>query len=362
MEAKTSRRQRNVPTINDVAKHAGVSPMTVSRVINGEQVVRAATREKVERSIAALNYAPSAAARSLAGGEETRIGLLYSNPSSSYLSEFLVGSLDQASRSNVHLVVEKYDEDIAVQSIVDLLQRGRVDGIILPPPLCDSAEMIAALIAAKIPAVAVATSRTHKGIAAISIDDQHAAYEMTRHLIALGHSRIGFIRGNPNLNASGQRYEGYLQALSEAGIALDEDLVEQGFFTYRSGMDAAEHILDLPAPPTAIFASNDDMAAAAVAIAHRRGLDVPGDLTVCGFDDTPLATTIWPELTTIRQPISDMSRAAVDLLVKEIRARKGHKHDSGGHLLLDYMLIRRQSDAAPRRRPRRRHPAGEQPS
>ncbi|MDX3900819.1 MAG: LacI family DNA-binding transcriptional regulator [Sphingobium sp.] len=351
---RSSRRQRNAPTINDVAKHAGVSPMTVSRVINGEQIVRAATREKVQKSIAALNYAPSAAARSLAGGEETRIGLLYSNPSSSYLSEFLMGSLDQASRSNVHLVVEKFGDDMAVPTVVAHLQRGRIDGIILPPPLCDSQEMLDALAAADIPAVAVATGRAPSDMLAVSIDDLHAAYEMTRHLIALGHQRIGFIRGNPNLSASDRRFEGYRAALAEAGLPDDPALAVQGYFTYRSGLDAAEAILDLDTPPTAIFASNDDMAAATVAVAHRRGLDVPGDLTVCGFDDTPLATTIWPELTTIHQPISDMSRAAVDLLVRELRGRtaKAGSDAAASHLVLDYQLVRRQSDAAPRRRPR----------
>ncbi|PZU56460.1 MAG: LacI family transcriptional regulator [Sphingobium sp.] len=352
METRTSRRQRNAPTINDVAKHAGVSPMTVSRVINGEQIVRPATREKVEKSIAALNYAPSAAARSLAGGEETRIGLLYSNPSSSYLSEFLVGSLDQASRSNVHLVVEKCDEDMPVKAVVDHLLRGRIDGVILPPPLCDSVAMIDALNAAHIPAIAVATGRMPQDVAVVSIDDHHAAYEMTRHLLALGHHRIGFIKGHPNQSASARRFDGYVDALADAGHAPDDALVAQGYFTYRSGLDAAEHILDQAEPPTAIFASNDDMAAATVAVAHRRGLDVPGDLTVCGFDDTPLATTIWPELTTIRQPISNMSRAAVDLLVRELRARKGENGGAPGRMLLDYTLVRRQSDAAPRRRPR----------
>lgn len=352
--AKKSRRQRNAPTINDVAAHAGVSPMTVSRVINGEQIVRAATREKVQQSIIALNYEPSAAARSLAGGEEVRIGLLFSNPSSSYLSEFLVGSLDQASRSNVHLVVEKYDEDVPLDALVQHLVRGRINGIILPPPLCDSTDMIVALTDANIPAVVVATGRAPKDMAAVSIDDHRAAQEMTQHLIALGHSRIGFIKGNPNQSASEERYAGYVMAIAEAGIAQDDALIAQGFFTYRSGLDAAEQILDLAEPPTAIFASNDDMAAATVAVAHRRGLDVPGDLTVCGFDDTPLATTIWPELTTIRQPISDMSRAAVELLVRELRGRKDSKTDAPHHMLLDYALIRRQSDAAPRRRPRDR--------
>ena len=350
-DSRSSRRQRNAPTITDVALHAGVSPMTVSRVINGEQVVRAATREKVETAIAALNYAPSAAARSLAGGDELRIGLLYSNPSSSYLSEFLVGSLDQASRSSVDLVVEKWDEETSIKAVVDHLLRGRIDGVILPPPLCDFTDLVDALAAVDIPAVAVATGRRPSNLSGVSIDDRQAAYEMTRHLIALGHGRIGFIKGNPNQSASARRFEGYVAALGEAGIAVQDDYIAQGYFTYRSGLDAAEHILALADPPTAIFASNDDMAAATVAIAHRSGLDVPGDLTVCGFDDTSLATTIWPELTTIRQPISAMSRAAVELLVRQLKSRKGA--DAGiEHLVLDHALIRRQSDAAPRIRPR----------
>lgn len=340
-----------MPTINDVARHAGVSPMTVSRVINREQVVRPETREKVDAAIAALNYSPSAAARSLAGGEELRIGLLYSNPSSSYLSEFLVGSLDQASRSSVHLVVEKWDEDTSVKAVVDLLKRGRIDGVILPPPLCDMEKLAKALHAADIPAVRVATGAPGD-LPAVSIDDRAAAHEMTQHLIALGHHRIGFIKGNPNQSASERRFEGYVTALAEAGLAVEEDLIAQGYYTYRSGLDAAERILALPKPPSAIFASNDDMAAATVAIAHRGGLDVPSDLTVCGFDDTSLATTIWPELTTIRQPISAMSRAAVEMLVRVLKARRGSSDGAPEQMLLDHMLIRRQSDAAPRKRPR----------
>ncbi|MEA3541013.1 MAG: LacI family DNA-binding transcriptional regulator [Pseudomonadota bacterium] len=353
-DARAPRRQRNAPTITDVARQAGVSPMTVSRVINGEQVVRPETRAKVEAAIAALNYAPSAAARTLAGGDETRIGLLYSNPSSSYLSEFLVGSLDQASRSGVDLVVEKWDEETSIASVVAHLERGRINGVILPPPLCDHADMVQALDQAGIPAVAVATGRAPSQLAAVSIDDRQAAYEMTRHLIALGHARIGFIKGNPNQSASARRFEGYVQALGEAGLAVEDELIAQGYFTYRSGLDAAESILSLIDPPTAIFASNDDMAAATVAIAHRTGLDVPGDLTVCGFDDTSLATTIWPELTTIRQPISAMARAAVEVLVRQLKTRRTRSADAAEHLVLDHALIRRQSDAAPRSRPRHR--------
>ena len=351
-EPRGTRRQRNAPTISDVAAKAGVSPMTVSRVINGEVNVRAETRERVEAAIKALDYAPSIAARTLAGGEEIRIGLLHSNPSFNYLSQLLVGSLDQASRLNVQLIVEKCDDEAEEQSAVDHLIRARLDGIVLTPPLSESLPVLEAIHKRNIPVVAVATGRAPDWALSVSIDDHAASYEMTRHLIALGHTRIGFIKGNPRQTASEERLQGYNDALTDAGIAQAPELVAQGLFTYRSGLDAADQLLDLAQPPSAIFASNDDMAAATVAIAHRRGLDVPSDLTVCGFDDTALATTIWPELTTIRQPVFDMSRTAVELLVKEIRARKSDGRPSREpHVLASFELIRRQSDAAPRRRP-----------
>jgi LacI family transcriptional regulator len=351
-EPRGTRRQRNAPTISDVAAKAGVSPMTVSRVINGEANVRAETRERVDEAIKALDYSPSSAARTLAGGEEIRIGLLHSNPSFNYLSQLLVGSLDQASRLNVQLIVEKCDDEAEEQSAVDHLIRARLDGIILTPPLSESLPVLEAIHKRNIPVVAVATGRAPDWALSVSIDDHAAAYEMTRHLVTLGHTRIGFIKGNPRQTASDERLQGYKDALRDAGLADIPELLVQGLFTYRSGLDAAEQLIDLPEPPSAIFASNDDMAAATVAIAHRRGLDVPSDLTVCGFDDTALATTIWPELTTIRQPVFEMSRTAVDLLVREIRARNAETRPAREqHVLAEFELIRRQSDAAPRRRP-----------
>lgn len=346
-----ARRLSGAPTIADVAQVAGVSPMTVSRVINGDPNVRDATREKVQAAIAQLNYAPNRAARSLASAAQLRIGLLYSNPSAAYLSEFLVGSLDQAGRSDLQLVVEKCEIGDHEVEVAERLVRSGIDGIILPPPLCDSRGVLDVLIAARVPTVVVATGRAPEEVASVSIDDFHAARAMTAHLLDLGHQRVGFVAGNPNLTASAERLEGYRAALSERGVAFDERLVAQGYFTYRSGLDAAEVLLEGEGAPSAIFASNDDMAAAVVAVAHRRGLDVPGDLTVCGFDDTALSTTIWPELTTIHQPIADMSRGAVELLVSHIRAARDGKPEAPRHVLFDYTLIRRQSDAAPRRRP-----------
>jgi len=351
LSQKISRRQRSAPTISDVAATAGVSPMTVSRVINGEANVRAATRDLVNAAIQKLGYAPNRAARSLAGAEELRIGLLYSNPSAAYLSEFLVGGLEQASRANLQLMVEQCELDAQEVKAAEHFIRIGIDGVILPPPLCDSQPVIEVLQKAGIPMVVVASGKPRADISAVSIDDERAAFDMTCHLAKLGHRRIAFISGNPNQTASGRRLEGYKRGLASMGIDFKAELVTDGLFTYRSGLDAAERLLDLGEPPSAIFAANDDMAAAAVAVAHRHGLDVPGDITVCGFDDTPLATTIWPELTTIHQPIRDMSKAAMELLAGEIRARRGPIRPTPKHMQLDYTFVRRQSDAAPRRRP-----------
>ena len=184
-------------------------------------------------------------------------------------------------------------------------------------------------------------------VSVVRIDDQAAAAAMTRHLIGLGHRRIGFILGNPLHKASEQRLIGFRAAMTEAGLAVQDHYVVQGAFTYRSGLDAANVLLTMAERPSAIFASNDDMAAATVAVAHRMHLDVPRELTVCGFDDTDFARSIWPELTTIHQPIAEMSRRAVEMLVRKIRDRRAGKDVTPEEALLDFTLIQRESDAPP---------------
>jgi LacI family transcriptional regulator len=341
-------RETGAPTIADVAALAGVSLMTVSRVINAEGNVRATTRAAVDAAIATLNYAPNRAARRLAGAAQLRIGLLYGNPSESYLNAFLLGSLEQASRADIQLVVQGASVAGEEGAVAARLLVSGVDGVILPPPLSDLDAVLDLLTAANVPAVVVATGRRHAGLASVSIDDRGAAQAMTAHLLALGHRRIGFIMGNPAIAASAERLAGHRAALAAAGIAADAAPVAPGLFTYRSGLDAAERLLAADDPPTAIFASNDDMAAATVAVAHRRGLDVPRDLTVVGFDDGALATTIWPELTTIHQPIAEMSRTAVDVLAAMLRDRRTGTAAAPRHVVLDYRLVRRHSDAPPR--------------
>jgi LacI family transcriptional regulator len=349
--------RRGQPTMADVAKLAGVSPMTVSRVMNGKGLVRESTRRKVAEAVAALNYTPNQEARNLAGSKPIRIGFLYSNPSAAYLSEFLVGLLSQSGLNNVQLFVEKCEAGQHEEEQTRRLIGNGLDGIILPPPLCDSEAVIACVAEADIPAVVVACGSPDERVGAVSIDDYDAAYQMTRHLIALGHQRIGFIVGHPNQTASGRRLAGYRAAIEEKGADKAEELVVPGMFTYRSGLDAAEHLLALEERPTAIFASNDDMAAAAVAVAHRLGLDVPGDLTVTGFDDSALATTIWPELTTVRQPIAEMAREAVQSVVRRVRGLREGEEAPPERVPMSFELVRRQSDAAPRIRPPARLPA-----
>jgi LacI family transcriptional regulator len=341
---KSGRRSGSVVTIHDVARHAGVSPMTVSRVINAETNVREETRARVAASVATLRYAPNQAARSLASADTTHIGILYSNPSAAYLSEFLLGSLEQSSLSGCQLVIEQCEGVESESDAIQRLAKGGVDGVILPAPLCDSRESLTAVEEALLPTVLVASGRPAAGHCAVSINDFEASRAMTRHLLGLGHRRIAFINGHPNQTASGQRFRGFIEGMTEAGLSVDTNQVAQGYFTYRSGLEAAEKLLDT-FRPTAIFASNDDMAAATMAVAHRKSLDVPGDLSVAGFDDTPLATTVWPELTTIRQPIAEMAREAVRLLIEQIRGRRGGAAPQVVHKLLKFTLVRRNSTA-----------------
>jgi LacI family transcriptional regulator len=344
---RSGRSHRGRATISDVAKEARFSPMTVSRVINGEKNVKESTRNAVLKAIEKLNYSPNLAARSLAGADQIRIGLLYSNPSAAYLSRFLMGSLEQARLDHVQLVIEDCANEADAEDAIRRLVANNVDGIILSPPLCDSEQLLEMIEREDILAVVIANWQPKSRVSVVRIDDVEAALAMTRHILSLGHRRIGFIKGNPTHKASSQRFAGFKAAFEEASIDLSPDLVVDGRFTYRSGLDAAEELLKQAESPTAIFASNDDMAAAAITVAHRHRMNVPNDLTVCGFDDTDFAQSIWPELTTIHQPIAAMSRAAVDMLVEQVRERRAGREKDVSEQVLDFTFIRRESDAAP---------------
>jgi len=342
-DTRSIRRKGRATTIDDVATLAKVSPMTVSRVVNGKSNVSPDTRARVMRAVEKLGYTPNLAASTLAAAQNTRIALVYTNPSGAYLRDLLIGVLHAASRTAIQLVIDYWDDlDADAERKAARRLARSVSGVILPPPLCDSEIAVQELVRAKIPVVSIASNRFSDRISCVRIDEFHAAREITDHLIAQGHRRIGYIKGRDDMAASEHRFEGFRAALETAGIPLDRHLVQPGDYTYRSGLVAAEKLLSRKQPPSAVFASNDDMAAAVVSVAHRRGLDVPRDLSVVGFDDSSSATTVWPELTTIRQPVSTMADAAVDLLLRQIRNGAGIADDVFGH-----QLVRRQSVAAP---------------
>lgn len=349
-------RTTHPPTMKAVAQLAGVSTMTVSRVVNGVEVVRPDTVARVRAAIEQLNYRPNTSARMLAVQEQVGVGVLYSNPSGGYLGEILVGLLEGAGHQQMpaRVVLDKCPPGASeVERATELIASG-LQGLVLPPPLSDNAELLDAVEAAGTPVALVASRPTGPQrdlVSTVTVDDAAAAQEMTRHLIGLGHRRIAFIRGPLSQAASRHRLEGFQRAMAAAGLVVEPELLVDGDFTYRSGLDAAERLLAQAQAPTAIFAANDDMAAASVAVAHQRGLHVPGDLSVVGFDDTAIATTVWPELTTIRQPIAEMSCRALQILVEQIHDQVNRHLISPENVVLGHSLVRRQSDAPPRVRP-----------
>ncbi len=310
-------------TINDVARAAGVSTKTVSRVLNGEPHVRQEIRDRVAATARDLDYRPNASARALAGARSYLIGMYLNNPSRSYLSQVEQGAMRACRQAGYHLLVEDISGDGAAlrSRIAQLHGAVRLDGVVLTPPLSNNANALAELDTQGVPYVLIAPGPQTGAAAApqVVIDDRQAALEMTRRLLGLGHRRIAFLAGPEGHAAAATRREGYLAALREAGVAPEPSWTMRGDYTFPSGQAAAETLLALEPRPTAIFAANDDMALGVLAVAQRLKLDVPRALSVAGFDDTPSAEMVWPALATVRQPIEDMAAAAVDLLVQALR-------------------------------------------
>ncbi|CAM3133310.1 LacI family DNA-binding transcriptional regulator [Sphingomonas antarctica] len=302
-------------TIHDVALVAKVSIKTVSRVLNDERYVREDTRQRVRAAVAQLNFHPSAAARLLGGGRSYQIGFICDNPNPYYVFELQMGIRDRAAQDGVRVLAQPYDRDTdgLTAEIGALIHATRVDGLILTPPVTDRRDVLDLLVGSSIPVVRVQPGSDHHLTPAVAIDNVAAARAMTEHLIARGHRRIGFIGGPDAFKVSGERRTGYEAALKAAGFPIDPALIAQGDFGVAAGSAGGALLIDAEA--TAIFAASDAMAAGVLAEAHRRGMTLPRDLSVCGFDDSSLASSVWPPLTTVRQPLRDIGWHAADLLL-----------------------------------------------
>lgn len=329
-------------TIKDVAARAGVSPKTVSRVINGEQHVRDAIREHVLRIVDEMAYKPNAFARGLSSSRSFLLGLFVDDPVSGYAADLQRGALEQCRSYSHHLVVEAVERDRPdwLAQIDATLRELSLSGAILAAPVCDWTELLDLFDSHDIPVVRLAPATEPDRAMQVRIDDRAAAREMTERLIALGHRDIAFILGHPAHSATALRWQGFADACVNAKIDIPPRRILQGDFNFKSGLAAAETILTDNQPPTAIFASNDKMAFGALVVAMRHGIAVPGDVSIVGFDDDEISRMSWPELTTVHQPNDEMAAIAVDMLMGKSRHDKDEPYQ---RVELGYSLVERDS-------------------
>lgn len=326
-------------TIVDVAKAAGVSFKTVSRVLNGEASVKAQTREKVLSAAKALDFQLNVSARNLRKQRSNLIALLINNPSRSYVENIQIGAMEACARHGYHLIVK--DTGGRAETLDALFKKSAMAGAILLPPMSDDHSVLDYLASNNIAYVRIAPETEDARSSHVKMDDERASYEMVSRLIAMGHRRLGIITGGEGFGVTKNRLAGYEQALVEAGLPLRLDYCASGDFSYESGLRAAEQLLSAKERPSAIFCCNDDMAAAAISVAYKLGLRVPDDISIAGFDDTPLALIMCPQISTVRQPIKDMARKAVELLDSALNSPS----TAPQHIQLDHEIILRGSSA-----------------
>ena len=332
-------------TIHDVAARADVSIKTVSRVLNKEPRVRNSTRDRVLQAALALNYEPHPLARGLKGRRTHSIGLLYENPQEfSYVQKALEGVFDACRSRNLSLLLRPCPQQVPIDDVRQFVLQTRVDGLVLLAPLGDRPDIVSMLRELETPMAQVSPGVAVSDTISVNPRDKGASELLTEHVLSCGHQRVGFIQGDPRHGSSQKRLRGFLSCLRKHGQVSDQRLITQGHFTFDSGKQAAHRLLREKPMPTAIIASNDDMAAGAIVAARELGLDVPRDVSVVGFDDSPIASHTWPPLTTMRQPISEMASTAAFCLIDHIAgAEEGSRNRE-----FDCEIVERESLAAPR--------------
>lgn len=306
-------------TINDIARLAGVSKKTVSRVLNNSPLVREDTRERVRALMQQRSYEPDPQARGLAFRRSFLVGLVFDNPTAQYIVNMQYGVLDALQGTSFELVVHPCDSRSAgyIDGVRRFVTQQKLFGVILIPRVSEDQALAEALTEIGCRYVRIASIRLDQPGHMLQTQDRLAGVEVAHYLDSLGHKQLGLITGPKRYRSSIERGEGFSEGLSRRGITLDPKYAYEGGYTFESGVAGAEHLLALNPRPTAIFACNDEMAAGVYKAALRMGLSIPGDLSVIGYDDSPLASQLWPSLTTIRLPVRDVGRQATQLLLSE---------------------------------------------
>lgn len=334
------------PTMADVARASGVSLSTVSRVVNGYPYINAKTLDRVRSTMGQLGYVAHVPARALARGRSQVIGLLTQEVANAF-SYAVISGVDEGASAIDHdfLLCTTHARREKEAEYVARLSHGMVDGllIILPRGLPDYVEQ---LKGEGFPFVLIDYDAEAPGCSVVNATNRAGTREAIRHLVGLGHRRIGFITGRPTVGAAQERLTGFREAMAEAGLPVTEGDIVRGDFLEPRGHDAALELLTRDEPPTAIFASSDSAAFGVLRAARGLGLSVPRDLSVVGFDDVAEATWVIPGLTTVRQPLRQMGIAAVQLLM----SRLANPARPAARVVLETELIIRESTAAPRPR------------
>ncbi len=316
-------------TINDVAKLAGVSIKTVSRVMNNETSVRQATREKVQTAVTELQYQPNLAARNLAGTKSYSIAYVYDNPNAYYIIDMQNGILSACRQQGFELLIHPCNakDDNIIEEVTNMVKQSRVAGLVLTPPFSEMPEFVEAITQLNVKVVRIMSGDIAPDAlsSCIMINDHAAALSITQHLIDLGHEHIGFIAGGAEHKSSIERLEGYKQALRNNNMAVENELIIQGEYSFDSGVQGANELMKKSVKPTAIFSCNDEIAAGALFAARLMDIAIPEQLSLAGFENSPFSRQTWPKLTTAHQPNEQIAENAASLLISQARDPKS-KH------------------------------------
>lgn len=336
--------ERRRATINDIARIAKVSKKTVSRVINQSPLVSKETRDRVDAVIQELGFIPDPQARGLAFRRAFLVGVIYDNPNAQMVVMSQYGILDGLRGSGFELVLYPCDRGSPslFEDVRAFVERQKLAAVVLLPPMSENESLVGLLRDLDVAYVRIASAPLDEPAHMVASHDHIGTAEAAEHLYALGHRRIAVIKGPGGYRSAKERWQGFRDALHRHGVEVAPDYMLEGGYTFESGIACAERLLDLKPRPTAIFCSNDEMAAGVYHVALLRGLRIPEDLSVVGFDDTPLAARMWPPLTTVRWPIRDMGRMAAELALAQIR--EGGRRRVG---VLEPRLTIRRSTAPP---------------
>ncbi|KQY82332.1 LacI family DNA-binding transcriptional regulator [Pelomonas sp. Root1444] len=312
---------RKPSKLSEVAKLAGVAPITASRAIRGEGYVSEDARARIMEAAAKLNYSPDMVARRMRGEKSRLIGIFVNNFGSLVLHE-ITKEISREARARGYDIVlfnaERFD-GVDRTGTRDMLAN-LCAGLILPMPNVEDG-YLAELERRQLPCVFVNFDARAVALPVVAIENRRGARTAVQHLLSLGHRRIAFVAGSHKTGQSAERQAGYVEALNDAGIPADTALIVPGFFIQTGGHAATQQLLALPSPPTAIFAANDEMAFGAIDAIHSKGLRVPDDISVVGFDDIATSSHVHPPLTTMRQPLGELSACTVRELVALIEGK-----------------------------------------